>query len=173
MSKTVGSSKEDKEWLKKELGNLKIMFTGGFKLEEDLKDKYAEALGDLRVDYLIELFTQMWSWKTNRLPTIAEIRDEYRKINLKHNPPPKDDRDPTKPVEVTKSDTQLRDTVMNCMYLYYKHRFDFFSNSEFVKEAYKKIFGDEPYDFNKFKSKITQEMVYKYVESNGQVKQAD
>lgn len=166
MSKTVGSSKEDKEWLKKELKNLNKMFTGGFPLDDDISDGYVLSMGSLRVDYLAEVLTQMWSWKTKRLPTVAELKEEYRKVCFKHNPPPRDDRDPNKPAEVTKSDKMLRDNVMNCMYLYYKHRYEFVSEFEFVKEAHKKIFGDEPYDFNKFKSKITQEMVFKYVEGN-------
>lgn len=156
-------------WLATELNNLNKMYTGGFALNDDIKNRYVESLKDLRVDYMCELLTSMWSWTTRKLATIGEIRDAYQKINKRHNPVLPTDR----PIEVTKSETQLRDTVMNCMYLYYKHHFDFFSNSEFVKEAYKKIFGDEPYDFNKFKSKITQEMVYKYVEGNGQAKQAD
>jgi len=152
------------EWLAKELNNLNKMYTGGFSLDTDIKLKYVDALKDLRVDYMTEVLMDMWKWKSKKLVTVGEIRDEYQKVFRKHNPVRPDNQT----IEVTKSEAQLRDNVMQCMYLYYKHRFEFVSNFEFVKTAYKKIFGDEPYDFNKFKSKITEDMVYKYVESKNE-----
>lgn len=158
----MGSSKENKEWLSRELNSINKMFTRGFDMKKDVIELYVDKLSDCRKDYITHVLSDICRWKTDKMPLVGVIRDEYLKLNKRLNPAVRshaiDDDETTR-------ERNLKKTVIEFMYLYYKHGYTYVADSIFIRQIYTKLFGDEPFDFDKLQGKITRDMVMKYVES--------
>jgi len=160
MSETVGSSKENKEWLKKELDSINKMFTRGFEMKKDVVELYVDKLSDCRKDYIANVLSDICRWKVDKMPLVGVIREEYFKLSKRLNPSVT-----TQHIDEDENtrERNLKKTVLALMNLYYKHGYTYVAESIFIKQIYAKLFGDEPFDFEKLKGRITKEMVMNYM----------
>lgn len=164
MGSKIEDSEENKAWFFREVDTIHRIFNQGFEMDKHVSTKYYDALKRCRRDYLAEAMSAVI--RGGKLPIPSDYLEAYRNVVKSHENDERSDRLRLAPAAPASPEDNLRIVVMSGMQLHYLHGWGIEAMPvESIKKAFDKMFPGEPFDFAKFKEKITQAVVENYFKS--------
>jgi hypothetical protein len=162
MGSKIEDSDQNKDWFFREIDTIHRIFNRGIEMEKHVSNKYYSILKGCRRDWLAEAMIEIT--RLNKIPVPSDYAEHYKGIAMRHREDEKTiNRRLVEPFVPNNTDDNLRLVVMSAMFLHYQHGWEVGASAmESVRKAFDKMFPGEPYDFDKFKEKVSRVVVENY-----------